>query len=129
MIVTIAKVNRQLREGISKKTGKEYSFESLGIAPEEDTLTDINGDEFQKGDRWLNGISVEGVTNDWDEGDKVKILVIQKKVVGRDGEPKNVINFKLPDGVEAMVKKAKPSENSAPVEPQVAEEEDPEGDF
>ena len=129
MKITIAKANRQLREGISKKTGKEYSFESLGIAPEEDTLTDINGDEFQKGDRWINGISVDGVTDDWDEGDKVKILVIQKNVTGRDGGQMDVINFKLPEGTEAMVKKATPTNSSDPVEPEVAEESDPGDDF
>jgi hypothetical protein len=114
MIITIAKINRQLREGVSKKTGKEYSFESLGIAPEEETLTDINGDEFSRNDRWLNGISVEGVTNDWDEGDKVKILLIQKTVKGRDGTDKEVINFKLPEGTEAMVEKATKQEPEAP---------------
>ena len=108
--ITIAKVNRQLREGISKKTGKEYSFESLGIAPEEDILIDINGDEFKKGDRWINGISVDGVTDDWEEGDKVKVLIMQKTVTGRDGKQMDVINFKLPDGVEAMVEKARPVE-------------------
>ena len=117
MIITIAKINRQLREGVSKKTGKDYSFTSLGIAPEEDTLTDINGDEFGRDDRWLNGIEVEGTTEGWDEGDRVKILVIQKTVVGRDGNDKEVINFKLPDGVEAMVEKAvKPEPEAVPSE-------------
>ena len=103
---TIAKINRQLREGVSKKTGKEYSFESLGIAPLEDTLMDINGDEFPRDGRWLNGTSVKGVTDDWAEGDKVKILLIKKTVPGRDGNMKEVINFKLPEGADAMVKKA-----------------------
>lgn len=105
MKITIAKINRQLREGTSAKTGKEYSFESLGIAPEEDTLMDINGIEFQRDGRWLNGSSVPGVTDDWAEGDVVLINLIQKDVVGRDGQPKKVINFKLPEGVDPMVKK------------------------
>lgn len=105
MKINIAKINRQLREGVSKKTNKEYSFESLGIAPVEDTLTDINGIEFQREGRWLNGSSVAGVTDDWAEGDIVLVNLIQKDVVGRDGATKKVINFKLPDGIEAMVKK------------------------
>jgi hypothetical protein len=106
MIITISKINRQLREGVSKKTGKPYSFESLGIAPVEETLTDINGDTFERDGRWINGFSHKGVTEEWGEGDKVKILLIQKKVMGRDGVEKSVINFSLPEGVEAMVEKA-----------------------
>lgn len=113
MILKIAKINRTLREGISKKTGKQYSFESLGIAPLEDTLTDINGDAFERGDRWVNGISVEGVTDDWDEGDQVKINLIKKIVKARDGSDMEVINFALPEGAEAMVKKANPVEPTA----------------
>jgi len=109
MIITIAKINRTLREGISKKTGKPYSFESLGIAPLEDTLIDINGDTFERDGRWLNGSSVKGVTEEWSEGDKVKLLLIQKSVVGKDGGQKNVINFSLPEGVPALVSKSNTS--------------------
>lgn len=111
MKVTIAKINRQRRQGVSPKTGKEYDFESLGIAPEEETLTDINGDEFPRDGRWLNGSSVEGVTDDWDEGDVVKVNLVRKTVTGRDGASKEVINFKLPQGTEAMVKKANKQED------------------
>jgi hypothetical protein len=114
MILTIAKVNRTLREGISKKTGKQYSFESLGIAPVEDVLTDINGDEFERAERWCNGISVDGVTNNWDEGDIVKINLVQKTVDARDGGKIEVINFVLPEGTEVMVKKADPVPEEAP---------------
>lgn len=110
MIITIAKISRQRRQGVSKKTGKEYDFESLGIAPLEETLMDINGDEFERDGRWLNGSSIEGVTDDWEEGDRVKINLIQKEVVGRDGQAKKVINFQLPKGTEAMVKKAEKTE-------------------
>lgn len=106
MILTIGKINRQRRQGVSKKTGKEYDFESLGIAPVEDTLIDINGDEFPRNDRWVNGTSIAGVTDDWGEGDKVKINLIRKVVPTRDGGTKEVINFKLPEGAEAMVEKA-----------------------
>jgi hypothetical protein len=120
MQIVIAKINRTLREGISKKTGKEYSFESLGIAPVEDTLTDINGDTFQRGDRWANGISVKGVTDDWNEGDTVKINIVRKKVEARDGSQMEVINFKLPEGVEPMVKKA----TAKPVEEPKEDEEE-----
>lgn len=109
MIITIAKVNRTLREGISKKTNKPYSFESLGIAPLEDTLTDINGDTFERDGRWLYGSSVKGVTEDWSEGDKVKLLVLRKTVPGKDGTPKEVINFSLPEGVPALVSKSSTS--------------------
>lgn len=105
MKITIAKINRQQREGVSKKTGKEYSFESLGIAPKEDTLMDINGLEFPRDGRWLNGYSVSGVTDDWQEGDVVLLNLVQKEVVGRDGNKKKVINFRLPEGVEPMVQK------------------------
>lgn len=105
MKITIAKINRQLREGTSPKTGKPYSFESLGIAPKEDTLVDINGLDFQRDGRWLNGSSVKGVTEEWAEGDVVLINLIQKEVATRDGGMKKVINFKLPEGVEPMIKK------------------------
>lgn len=115
--ITIAKINRQLREGVSKKTNKPYSFESLGIAPVEDVLMDINGDEFNREGRWLNGSSVKGVTDDWAEGDVVKLLIIQKKVAGRDGGMKDVINFKLPEGTEVMVKKFSVDENSEVTDP------------
>ncbi len=106
MIITIARINRQLREGVSKKTGKEYSFESLGIAPVEDKLTDINGDEFDRDGRWINGVSVKGVTDDWAEGDRVKVNLVRKGVTTKDGTVKEVINFRLPEGVEPMVEKA-----------------------
>lgn len=106
MIITIAKVNRQQRDGISKKTGKPYSFESFGIAPLEETLTDINGDEFAREGRWLSGSSVKGVTEDWAEGDKVKVLLLRKKVVGKDGVEREVIDFKLPEGTPALVSKS-----------------------
>lgn len=115
MIITIAKINRQLREGVSKKTNKPYSFESLGIAPLEDKLTDINGDEFERDGRWLNGSSVKGVTDDWVEGDKVKILLLRKTVPSKDGTMKEVINFSLPQGTSAMVQK-----NTTPAEPEDA---------
>jgi hypothetical protein len=105
MKITIAKINRQLREGTSAKTGKPYSFESLGIAPIEDTLIDINGDEFQREGRWLNGSSKKGVTDDWAEGDVVKINLVRKVVPVKAGGTKEVINFVLPDGVDPMVKK------------------------
>lgn len=116
--ITIAKINRQHREGISKKTGKPYSFESLGIAPLEDTLLDINGDEFPREGRWVNGSSVDGVTDDWAEGDKVKVQLIRKKVVGRDGAEKEVINFKLPEGVDPMVQKATPQQEQDEIDPE-----------
>lgn len=105
MRITIAKINRQLREGTSPKTNKPYSFESLGIAPKEDVLMDINGIEFARDSRWLNGSSVPGVTDNWAEGDVVLINLIQKEVIARDGSKKKVINFKLPEGVEPMVQK------------------------
>jgi hypothetical protein len=105
MIITINKVNRVLREGISKKTGKPYSFESLGIAPNEDKLTDINGDEFDRAGRWINGISKKGTTEQWGEGDKIKILLLRKNVMTKEGE-KEVINFSLPEGTDSMVEKA-----------------------
>jgi len=105
MIITIAKLRRELKEGVSAKTGKPYSFESFGIAPLETKLTDINGDEFDRGDRWINGSTVKGITEDWAEGDKVKVNVVRKTVQGRDGQPKEVINFKLPEGIETMVQK------------------------
>jgi len=127
MKITIGAANRQLREGFSKKTNKEYSFESFGIAPEEDVLMDINGEEFDRADRWLNGSSVPGVTEDWAQGDVVKVNIIRKMVQGRDGDMKEVLNFKLPEGIEPMVQKAgQPDEAKKiedPTEP-VANEED-----
>lgn len=105
-VIKIAKINRQLREGVSKKTGKPYKFESLGIAPAEDTLIDINGDQFEREGRWLNGSSKAGVTDDWAEGDTVKILILRKTVPTKDGSMKEVLNFSLPEGVEPMVQKA-----------------------
>lgn len=117
MIITISKLNRQLREGTSAKTNKPYSFESFGIAPSEDKLTDINGDEFEREGRWLNGATVKGVTEDWGEGDKVKLLLVRKKVAGRDGIEKEVINFKLPEGVEPMVQKSTTAQTPEAVEP------------
>ena len=105
MIVTIKKLNRTLKEGVSKKTGKPYSFESLGIVPVEENLMDINGDEFQRAERWLSGVSKVGVTDTWSEGDRVKIILVRAKVTAKDGSPKEVINFKLPDGVDPMVAK------------------------
>lgn len=116
MIITIAKLRRELKEGVSAKTGKPYSFESFGIAPLETKLTDINGDEFDRGDRWINGSSVKGVTEDWAEGDRVKVNVVRKTVQGRDGKPKEVINFKLPEGVEPMVQKFVTVDTDADIE-------------
>ena len=116
-IITIAKISRQRRQGVSKKTGKEYDFESLGIAPKEDTLMDINGDEFPRDGRSLNGSTVDGVTTDWEEGDRVKILLVRKNVPTRDGGSKEVINFKLPEGTEAMVEKASASTPTEAVDP------------
>jgi hypothetical protein len=110
-VITIAKISRQRRQGVSQKTGKEYDFESLGIAPLEDTLTDINGDEFTRDGRWLNGSSVDGVTDKWEEGDKIKVLLVEKEVRTKDGGKKKVINFTLPKGTPALVKKA---EKTAP---------------
>lgn len=118
-VITIAKINRQQRDGISKKTGKAYSFESLGIAPVEDTLIDINGDEFERDGRWINGSSSPAVTDGWDEGDKIKIQILRKMVPGRDGVMKEVINFNLPEGVEAMVKKA----SATPATPDTPEDD------
>lgn len=112
MIITIAKLRRELKEGVSQKTGKPYSFESFGIAPLEAKLTDINGDEFDRGDRWINGSTVKGVTEGWAEGDKVKVNLVRKKVMGRDGSEKEVINFKLPEGIETMVEKFTVNEDS-----------------
>ncbi len=120
MIITIAKLNRQLREGTSPKTGKPYSFESFGIAPAEDTLMDINGDEFARDGRWLNGSTVKGVTENWAEGDKVKVNLVRKKVLGRDGKEKEVINFKLPEGIEPVVSKS----TTAPTPDDVADPDD-----
>lgn len=116
-IITIAKISRQRRQGVSKKTGKEYDFESLGIAPQEETLMDINGDEFPRDGRWLNGSSTPGVTDDWAQGDKVKILLVRKTVPTRDGGSKEVINFKLPEGTDAMVQKASPDSGPDEVDP------------
>lgn len=118
MIITIAKVNRTLREGISKKTNKPYSFESLGIAPLEETLMDINGDEFARDGRWLNGSSVKGVTEGWAEGDKVKLLLVKKVVPTKDGTMKEVINFSLPEGVPALVSKSQTAGEPEPVDPE-----------
>ena len=110
-------MRRELKEGTSAKTGKPYSFESFGIAPLETKLTDINGDEFERGDRWINGASVKGVTEEWSEGDKVKVLIVRKMVTGRDGGEKEVINFKLPEGTPAMVEKFTVNEDSHAVDP------------
>jgi hypothetical protein len=120
-VITIAKINRQRRQGVSKKTGKEYDFESLGIAPVEDVVLDIDGEEIARDGRWLNGSSVEGVTDDWGEGDKVRLRVIEKEVVGRDGAKKKVLNFSLPKYKDPMVEKAskavESSDQPEPVDP------------
>jgi hypothetical protein len=100
MIVTVAKINRTMREG------KKGPFESLGIAPLEDNLMDINGDEFQRDGRWLSGFGRKGVTDDWKEGDKVKINLVRVKGKKGDGTEGEFINFKLPEGVEPLVSKA-----------------------
>ena len=110
MIVTIQKISRQRRQGVSKKTGKEYDFESLGILPFEDKLIDIDGEEFDRDERWLNGSAVDGVTDDWGEGDKVRVRLIEKEVPTRDGGRKKVINFSLSKDKPAMVEKASQSE-------------------
>lgn len=115
--ITIAKLRRELKEGVSAKTGKPYSFESFGIAPLETKLMDINGDEFDRGDRWINGSSVKGVTEDWAEGDVVKVNIVRKMVTARDGSMKEVLNFRLPDGVPAMVKKFTVIEDSHSIDP------------
>lgn len=117
MKITIAKVNRQLREGFSQKTKKEYSFTSLGIAPAEDKLTDINGIEFERDGRWLNGTDVPGVTDEWNEGDVVLVNLIQKQVTTKSGETKTVINFKLPEGVDPLISK----KNSVEIRPDPTE--------
>ncbi len=99
MIVTIEKVNRTVRQ--SKKTGKD--FESLGLLVTEQKLTDINGDELERGERWLSGFGRTGVTDAWKEGDQVKILIIRKMGKGADGVEKEYLNFDLPKGVSPIV--------------------------
>ena len=101
MIVTITKINR--KESVSKKTGKP--FQQLGIAPLENTLIDINGDSFEREDRWLSGFGKSGVTDNWVEGDKVKINLVRVKGVKRDGTMGEFINFQLPVGVDPMIEK------------------------
>ncbi len=103
MIVTIEKLNRTTRQ--SKKTGKD--FESLGLLIKEQKLTDINGDELERGERWLSGFGRTGITDAWKEGDQVKILIIRKKGMGADGVEKEYLNFEQPKG------------DTAPVEPVV----------
>jgi hypothetical protein len=100
MIVTISKINRTMREG------KKGPFESLGIAPEEDNLMDINGDSFVRDGRWLSGFGRKDVTDSWKEGDKVKINLVRVKGKKGDGTDAEFINFKLPEGVEPLVSKA-----------------------
>lgn len=100
MVVTIAKVNR--KEGTSKK-GKAY--QQLGIAPLETTLIDINGDSFEREDRWISGFGKIGVTDNWAEGDKVKINLVRVKGMKRDGTEGEFINFEMPKGVDPMVEK------------------------
>lgn len=103
MVITIAKINR--KEQISKKTNKP--FQQLGIAPIENTLIDINGDSFERADRWIGGFGKAGVTDNWTEGDKVKINLVRVKGKKRDGTEGEFINFQLPVGVDPMVEKFK----------------------
>ncbi len=111
MIITIARINRgDFVEGVSKKSGKPFTYQKLGIAPMEETLMDINGDSFPRDSRWLSGFSVKGVTEGWAEGDKVKINIVRIKGKKRDGTDAEFLNFKLPEGVEPMVEKYKSPE-------------------
>lgn len=107
MNITIAKINR--KEGESKlkkdKNGNPLKFEQLGIAPLESILIDINGDSFERQDRWLSGFGKAGVTDNWTEGDVVKINLIRVQGKKRDGTASEFINFRLPEGVDPMVKK------------------------
>lgn len=115
MKITIARIIRRTHEGISKKTGKPYSFESMSIAPLEDVLMDINGDEFARDGRWLGGKTVKGVTENWVEGDQVKINLVRRKYQKKDGSGEaEGIDFALPEGIDPMVKKYAPSSGSEP---------------
>ena len=113
MVVTISRLNR--KEVISKKNGKP--FQSLGIAPLEDTLVDINGDSFARDGRWLSGFGKVGVTDDWGEGDKVKIILVRVKGKKADGSEAEFINFKLPEGVDPMVEKFKVDTEQHSIDP------------
>lgn len=113
MIITIAKINR--KEAISKKNNKP--FQQLGIAPVETTLTDINGDTFSRDDRWISGFGKVGVTDDWAEGDKVKINLIRVTGKKRDGSAGEFINFRLPEGVNPMVEKFNTSDEIVTADP------------
>lgn len=113
MIVTIAKLNRKV--AISKKNGKE--FEQVGIAPIEDTLFDINGDQFQRNERWISGFGRAGVTDNWEELDQVKINLVRVKGKKRDGSEGEFINFQLPVGVDPMVKKYTQAQDDAVIDP------------
>lgn len=118
MIVTIQKLNR--KESISKKTGKP--FQQLGIAPLETTLTDINGDTFEREDRWISGFGKAGVTDNWAEGDRVKINLVRVKGKKRDGTEGEFINFQLPVGVDPMVAKFNATEPEHSVDPDMGED-------
>ena len=113
MNITIARINR--KEAVSKKTGK--TFEQLGIAPIETTLIDINGDSFEREERWLSGFGKIGVTDTWAEGDVVKINLVRVKGAKRDGTMGEFINFQLPVGVDPMVKKFSASDEVQDVDP------------
>ena len=80
MEITIARVNRT-----DRTSAKGNDYESLGIAPEQETLTDINGDEFSRDERWVNGFGEKGVTDDWGEGDIVKLNLVRVKVMNKEG--------------------------------------------
>ena len=99
MNVTIEKINRQIRQG------KKGDYESLGLAVKEETLLDINGDEFKRDGRWLSGFGKKGVTDSWAEGDKVKVNILRVKGKKQDGTEAEFLNFRLPEGVDPMVEK------------------------
>lgn len=113
MVITIARINR--KKAISKKTGKEY--EQLGIAPIEDTLMDINGDSFARDGRWLSGFGKSGVTDNWIEGDQVKVNLVRVKGKKADQSEAEFINFQLPVGVDPMVKKFTTTDEVSSVDP------------
>jgi hypothetical protein len=112
MIVTIDGINRK------PVTTKYGTTESIGILPIEETLTDINGDDFAREGRWLSGFKDKmGVTDSWKKGDKIKVNLVRKAGKKADGSATEYINFRLPEGTAPVVQEVVPVEDTIDADP------------
>lgn len=97
---------------VKDRNGGTREAQTVKIVPEEDSVTDINGDTIELKGRKVSGFQDKNKETDkWDVGMTIKVQIVTKKTIGKEGDEMEWVNFRLPEGKSSIVEEGNDEED------------------